>query len=183
MDIGKFKVSPLRLAAWILIPSLLIAGVGLSSYALRLQSDWKLTRIQGLSEVLPRLAITQNQAGKIMEQFKGSEGLQTEDELMSHLQNAAHETGFTVNDLKVERRNAAEDEQMPVLLATVKGSGAFEIIEQFLNEVTASQHLLYASSLQVTRESRNAFGRNECSADITFELILFDALTEVGGAK
>lgn len=183
MDIGKFKASQTRLIIWILVPPLVVVGVGLSSYALQLQSEWRLNRTKGLSDVLPKLVQTQARSGKLIDEFEGAGAIQSEDELISYLQNVAQGAGFTVDSLKVARRASVPGLGMPVLTASVKGSGRYEAIEAFLGDVTANQHLLSESSLQVTRNARGAYEQDACRADITFELVLFDALKKSGGVR
>jgi hypothetical protein len=175
MDIGKFKASRMRLSMWMLIPPLLIAGVGLSSYALQLQSTWRLGRTKALSDVLPKLVHTQQQARALLDGFRGMENrsIQSEDALISFIQETARKVNFTVDSLKVERRDSGPGVVMPVLVANVNGSGAIDATYRFLTEVSASQQLLSESSLRITQQP-NAFDLKLCKADITFELVLFN---------
>ncbi len=91
MDIGKFKSSRSRLILWILIPPLLIAGVGLSTYALRLRSEWQLKRAQHLAEAFPRLVKSRESAVALLELFQGAEttNIDSEEELISFVQESA----------------------------------------------------------------------------------------------
>jgi hypothetical protein len=183
MDIGKFKASRTRLVLWILVPPLVFVGVGLSSHGLKLQSEWKLSRTKELSTVLPQLVNTQRQTEKIIDALggKGSRTIQSEDELISFIQSVAGKVDFTVDSLKVDRRASAQNKSIPVLIASVKGSGPLQAIEDFVNEATSASHLLSESSLQVNKgDSR--YGQDNCRADITFELVLFKHLNQAGGA-
>lgn len=185
MDIGKFKSSRGKLIVWILVPPLLIVGVGLSSYALQRQAEWRLNRTKRFAEVLPRLVRAQREADALFEEFTHSETgtVKTEDELISFLQSAAQKTGFTIDLLKVERTTSAQNASLPVLTANVKGFGMFLTVESFLKDVTSSQHLLSENSLQLTQES-SSYDASVCRANITFELVLFDALkTAKGGVR
>ena len=182
MGIGKFKSSRGRLILWVLIPPVLIASVGLSSQGLRTRSEWELKRTEVLVEVLPRLARVQAEADAVLQEFRGeqSTSIKTEDELISYLQNAAGKVGFTIDSLKVERRRSANDKNVPMLVAEVKGIGTFIDVENYLGEVSAGQTLLYESSLKVSRSS-TAVRADECHASITFDLVLFSALNPSGG--
>lgn len=182
MDIGIFKASQVRLIAWIIIPPVLIVGVGLSTYALKRQSEWKLSNTRELSEVLPKLIQTQEEAGALIKKIQGVEAdsLKNEDELISFLQGAAQKAGFMIDSLKVERSTAAQNSGIPVLTARVKGAGAFTEITSYIGDVTTAQVFLSESSLKVTRSS-NAYNKESWNADVTFELILFDSLGASGG--
>lgn len=184
MDIGKFKASRGRLIAWILIPPVLICSLGLSAYALRLQSEWQLNRTKSLSDALPRLVQTQRQAEKLIQGFQNSDAvvIQSEDELISFLQGAANDTSFIVDSLKVERAVSAENQNMPMLSAIVKGTGTFKGIGDFLNAVTVRQQLLSESKLQIKRAEKG-FGDDLFQADVAFELILFNPANAGGGTR
>jgi hypothetical protein len=181
MDIGKFKASRMRLTLWMMVPPLLVVGVGLSSYALQLQSTWKLNRTKALSDVLPKLVQTQQQAQTLLNTFQGMEGrsIKSEDALISFIQESARKVGFTVDSLKVERRDTGTAAGMPVLVANVNGSGALDSTYRFLTEVSASQQLLSESSLKISQQP-NAFDLKLCKADITFELVLFNVAKKGG---
>lgn len=181
MDIGKFKSSRGRLILWVLIPPVLIVSVGLSSQGLRTQSEWKLKRAEALVDVLPRLAQVQGEAKQVINTFRGeqSTSIKTEDELISYLQNAASKVGFTIDSLKVERRPSAAS-NVPMLVADVKGVGTFIDVENYIGEVSSGQHLLYESSLRVSRSS-HAVRADECQASITFDLVLFNSINASGG--
>ncbi|MDH3981997.1 MAG: hypothetical protein OES84_03755 [Kiritimatiellaceae bacterium] len=183
MDIGKFKSNPLKLTLWIMVPLVLTVGMGLSSYALKLQSEWQLSRTQVLSEILPQLAKSQDGARNLIKEFQGleTERVKTEDEFISFLQSAASQSGFTIDSLKVDRRVSVQNGNSPVLVASVKGAGTFQAVETYLGDVTSSQHLLSESSLQISQASRMA-EEGSCRADIVFELFLFEtSKPEAGG--
>ncbi|VGO17542.1 hypothetical protein PDESU_06139 [Pontiella desulfatans] len=184
MDIGKFKSSRGRLTLWVMIPPLLIVGVGLSTYALRLQSEWQLNRTQGLCEVLPKLMETQRQTLRVLEDFHSSKTkpISSEDELISFVQDAARKAEFTIDSLKVERRASAQNGNMPVLLASVNGNGAIDAIQRFLADVSVSQHLLSERSLQIAKQA-NGLDDQICKANITFELVLFKGFRSGAGGN
>lgn len=175
MDIGKFKASRGRLTAWIMIPPVLIVGLGLTSFALKLQSEWKLERAQVLQELLPRAAASQAEADALFQEFLASESgaITSEDELISFLQNAAHQADFVVDSLKVERRESAANNQAAVLTASVKGTGTFLAVQTFMGDAAMRQYLLSESSLQISQGGKGS-GAESCRAEIRFELILFD---------
>ena len=177
MDIGKFKASRARLVFWIALPPLLIAGGGLSAFALRLQSEWELDRIRALSEALPDLTQTQKLARELRAEFLESDAasIQSEDELISFLQKIAGKGGFTVDSLRVERRVSERNNNMPMLVADVKGSGSFWVIQKFLGDAASGQYLLSGTALQVSK-GRDSGNTDLCRAEITFELVLIDPL-------
>ena len=173
MDVGKFKSSRGRLILWVLIPSVLIAGVGLSTYALRVRSEWKLTRAQRLAEVFPRLVESRGNAVALQQHFHGEDLTQidSEDELISYVQERALNVGFTVDSLKVERLTS-KGGGLPALMAKVTGTGELGTIYRLLAEVSSAQQLLSESEFQVSRMA----DQNNPSlyrAEISFELILF----------
>lgn len=173
MDIGKFKASKARLTMWICVPPLLMAGIGLTSYALRLQSNWQLERTRELAQVLPRLADARNDAEALLSSFSDSESgsVASEDELISFLRNAAQEAGFTVDSLQVDRKTSAQG-NVPVLRANVKGTGSFAAMKTFVSDVSSRQQLLSETSLQISMENRG-LGEAICRVNIAFELVVF----------
>ncbi|MDF7799996.1 hypothetical protein P4C99_11020 [Pontiellaceae bacterium B1224] len=174
MDLGKFKASRTRLLLWVLIPPFLISGIGLTSFALDQQSTWVLERTKALSEILPKVVAAQESVESLLQTFNASEAgrIKTEDELISFLQNAANNADFMVDSLKVERKVAAMSKNVPVLAASIRGSGTIMAVRSFLGDVTARQQLLSETSLQINQGGRS-LGEESCRADITFELILF----------
>jgi hypothetical protein len=170
MEVGKFKASRGRLVAWILVPPLLIVGIGLSSFAMKLQSEADLNRTRRLAEVLPNVVMARQEAEALLDGFYNSEAgsVQSEDELISFLQGYAAKVDFRVDSLKVDRRAKGPT---PVLVATVKGNGSFSEVQQFLGDVTASQQLLSESTLQIT-QIIDDYGVASCRMDVTFELVL-----------
>ena len=72
MDVGKFKVNRVRLILWLAIPPALALGLGLSTYALRLRSEWKLSLTSKLATVLPSLVYTQEKARDLLVDFQNS---------------------------------------------------------------------------------------------------------------
>lgn len=174
MDIGKFRASKGRLIAWIVIPPVLAVGIGLSSFAMKLQSEWRLERTQVLADLMPEVEKARMEAENLMVRFRESESgsISGEDELISFLQNAAQQAGFTVDTLKVERKPSVVNKSVPVLMASVRGSGTLASVQGFMGDVSSRQHLLSETSLQVSQGGRN-MDENSCRADITFELILF----------
>ncbi len=180
MDVGKFKASRSRLIAWTLIPPVLIVGVGLSAYALQLQSKWQLERTKGLATVLPKLILTQNEAKELLREFGESGIIESEDQLISFLQGVAQKTGFSIDSLKVDR--SSKDSSQAVLIARVKGTGTFLAIESFVGDVNATQPLLSETAMQVSRIIKS-YQKDQFNAEITFELVMFKAAKAVGGTK
>lgn len=174
MDVGKFKASRARLTMWIIIPPLLVSGIGLSSHALRLQSQWSLSRTEKLTDVLPKSVQAQKQGRRLLEQFHRLETVQSEDELISFLREAAQRTGFMIDSLKVERKVSTKS-KMPVLVASVRGSGSFEVIQKYLGDTAVRQPLLFENSLKVSGASRSVEGRG-FAVDVVFELLMLNGI-------
>lgn len=175
MDVGKFKSNRVKLTLWIMIPLFLMTGLGLSCYGLRLQSEWKLNRTKVVANILPQLGVSKQQALDLVNEFQGdkSDVVRSEDEFISFLQNAADKANFMVDSLKVDRKESAAG-NMPLLVASVRGEGKYLDIETYMSDVTARQHLLTVSSLKISQSNRMG-DETSCRAEITFELILFDA--------
>jgi len=178
MDIGKFKSSRLQLTLWILVPPLLIVGVGLSTYALQLQSEWQLNRTKTMAEVLPKLAKAESAVVALLGQIDNpeSQAISSEDGLISFIQSTARRVDFTVDSLKVERKapGKGSGSDLPLLSAKVIGSGNIDAIQRFLADVGAAHQLLAESELQISQQSNGIDARN-CRAEITFDLVLFEA--------
>ncbi len=174
MDIGRFKATRTRLVMWLMLPPLLIAGIGLSSYAVRLKSEWELTRTEGLTSVLPKLVRVRKQAFHLVDEFEeNSLTLHSEDDLIVYLRKAAQASGFDVDALKVNRK---KDKVMTILTASLTGTGSFESIQRFLGNVSAGQHLLSERELQLTRVFQSG-GAPAYKADLTLSLAMFDTGT------
>ena len=181
MDIGKFKASRGRLILWTLIPPALIVGIGLSSFAMKSQSEWRLNRTRLLAEMLPEMVKSQQSAHDILFKFDGAQStsLKSEDELISYLQGTAAKGEFRVDSLKVDRQASSGGGDVNRLIASVVGSGRFRDVEDFIGDVTSEQHLLNESSVKITEASRVA-AKGLCKAEITFELVVFDHLKSRG---
>ena len=180
MDIGKFKATRLRLILWILLPPLIITGIGLSAYALRLQAEWELNRISLFSDVLPELAMTQQKAQDLLKDFQASEAysIRSEDDLIAYIREIERKSEFTIDTLEVVRKSSRND--MSVLTALVEGEGLFETIQTFMSDVVSRQHLLYSSQLEVAKGmGPDAEVSERLRAEITFELILLDSLKTI----
>lgn len=176
MDIGYFKASRARLLLWVLIPPILIAVIGLTSFALNQQSKWALERTKSLSEILPKVVAAQQNAEALIDTFNASEvgRIKTEGELISFLQDTANKAECMV-DVKVERNTSAAGNDLPVLTANVRGAGTLAAMQVFLGDISSRQQLLSETSLQISQEGES------CRAEITFELILFNHNKPVGG--
>lgn len=174
----------MRLILWIVLPPLIFTGMGLSAYALRLQAEWDLNRTRLLSDVLPKLAHTQRQARDLMNEFQTSEAasIQSEDDLIAYIRDIERKSEFTVDTLEVERGSSKRN--TPVLTAQVEGEGTFAVIEKFISDVVAAQHLLYGSRLEVSKgKGVDIVESDSLKANITFELILLDSLKPIAGEE
>ena len=74
MDVGKFKVSGIRLKTWLIIPPLLMASVGLGSRAWQRRAQWRLQETKALSEVLPPFITARKNTIDLFEGFKTATG-------------------------------------------------------------------------------------------------------------
>ncbi|MDZ8119283.1 hypothetical protein [Pontiella agarivorans] len=168
---------------WVIIPPLLIVGIGLTSFALKLQSEWQLERTRVLADLLPRVNYARKAAQELMVRFRESESgsIKTEDELISFLQNAAQAAGFTVDNLKVDRRSSETGANVPILSARVRGTGTLLSVQNFMGDVSSRQYLLSETSVELSQSGMTE-GEDTCRAEITFELILFQTGKTGGGA-
>lgn len=174
MDVGKFKASRGRLISWVILPPVLIVGIGLSSFALSLESEWELERTRVLAELLPKVEEARKEADNLIVQYRESDtgSVTSEDELISFLQNIAQQTGFTVDTLKVERRGSSAGHNVPVLTAHIRGSGTMLSLQNFIADAGSRQQLLSERALKISQGGQ-VVGEEICRADITFELALF----------
>ena len=182
MDVGKFKVNRVRLILWLAIPPALALGLGLSTYALRLRSEWKLSLTSKLATVLPSLVYTQEKARDLLVDFQNSPSreIQSEDQMISFLQDASQRTGFTVDSLKVDRRRSPLNSDMSLLKAQIIGLGRLEAIEQFMHEVSDGQYLLSEKMLKISK-SASSFDSDLFQTEMELELLLFNSVTGAGG--
>lgn len=181
MDVGKFKASPLRLTAWIMIPPLVIVGIGLASQAMRLQSEWKLSRTKELSDVLPRMVQVRKQSNDLLDKFMSPSVLKNQGDLMAHLYDVANDTGFTVES--VTPSESKSDEEMSVARARIEGYGSFKSVQRYLGKVILNQPLVYESSLRISNNKRGELMQNECKAIVTVDLLMPSVLQQERGTR
>lgn len=176
-----------RLKAWLIIPPLLIVGLGLSSNAWRQRSHWELQKARALSEVLPAFITARKDVMGLIDGFKQSSAgeIGSEDQLISFLQDMAQQNEFlvdTVNVITQKNQRQPQQKAIPVLNAVVRGSGDLAAIQLYINQVKTQQRLLSVSSLRMS-PPKDA-GSTLYDAEIIFELILLDELqTAKGGAQ
>ncbi|MCF7849622.1 MAG: hypothetical protein K9M45_12290 [Kiritimatiellales bacterium] len=171
MDVGKFKASRKILQGWVVIPPLLIVLVGLGSYPIQRKAYWSLKRTKALHEILPMFVQIRRESTEVIQLFQGSEDeISMEDQLISFLQEAAQECGFTVDSVNVERQRLKPGEKLPVLRVAVKGVGSFNTIERYLNEVAQAEYLLSEEAIRLSRARDQAM--DHYSAEIIFERLL-----------
>lgn len=161
---------------WIAVPPLLSVGVGLGTFTAQRWSQRELNRTKVLADVLPLLVKTQRETGAVLAEFRklGNGTIQSEDQLISFLQETARHTAFTDTSVKVERRLSEGSRGIPVLIAEVKGSGNFNAINQFIADVISEQHLLSERSVKISQSSTD--GAVDYRAELSFELLLFNEL-------
>ena len=177
-----------RLKAWLIIPPLLIVGIGLSSNAWRQRSHWQLQKTRALSEVLPSFITARKDVGNLIDGFKQSSAgeIGSEDQLISFLQDMAQQNDFLVDTVNVvnqkNQRQPQQQKAIPVINAVVKGSGDLAAIQLYINQVKTAQRLLSVSSLRMSPPKDSSV--KSYNAEIVFELILLDELqTAKGGSR
>jgi hypothetical protein len=186
MDIGKFKASSGRLMAWIVIPPVLIVGVGMSAYAWQQRAEWQLRQNESLSEVMPVFIKAQTAAGKLISDLGVNEkdAIASEDQLISFLQEAAVRRAFTIDAVQVVRHEKVTGQAVPVLSASVEGFGEFSAIQLYINEIKSAQQLLSVRSMDLTQPKKRKADDEIFDARIVFDLLLFDeVLKTTGGSK
>lgn len=185
MDIGVFRASRVRLMVWIVVPPLLIVSLGLGTEALKRRSEWELNRTKEMTKILPKLIQMRERASDVLIEFKkGSEEqvIESEDQLISFLQEEAQQVGFTVDSIKVERRSSEVNPSISVLVASVKGTGSFDAIELYLGDVTTAHCLLCESAIKLSQvqEYNAGFYRAELAFELT---LLHGSKGASGGVK
>jgi len=171
MDVGKFKASRRMLQGWIILPPLLIILVGLGYVPIQRQAYWSLKRTQALHEMLPMFVQSRRDSVELIELFKSAEDeMSMEDQLISFLQEEAHECDFTVDSVNVKRQQPSGRGQLPALRVTVKGAGSYNSIERYPNEVAMAEYFLSEESIRLSRAG--GAGINPYSAEIIFERLL-----------
>ena len=181
MDVGIFITSGRRLKIWLIIPPLLMVGVGLGSSAWRQRAQWQLEEAKALSELLPPFISARNSAINLYKEFETSEGgeLGSEDQLISFLQDMAQQNDFMVGTVNIVDRKQ-QKQTVPVLNAVVRGEGDFTAVQLYINEVKSKQQLLSVDSIKVLQPTE----RSEAGVygvEIVFELLLMDEIKALGG--
>ena len=185
MDIGIFKASGRQLKAWLIIPPLFIVSVGLGSHAWQQRAQWQLQKTKALSEVLPSFITARKNVIALIDGFQTStgEGLGSEDQLISFLQDMAQKNNFMVDTVNVVSRKEMQRQTVPLLNAVVRGEGDFAAIQLYINEVKTEQRLLSVSSIKLLQPTEVSVG-NMYEVEIIFDLLLLDELKAFsGGAR
>lgn len=182
MDVGTFKASQARLMAWIVIPPLLIVGVGLSSYAWQQRAVWRLQQTRSLSDVLPLVIESKREATKLIGDLglSAKSAIGSEDQMISFLQEVAVKHGVMIESIQVVRREPERGENIPVLSASVESLGEFTALQLYVNEIKSAQSLLSVSSLELT-QPREQISKDIFEANITFDLMLIDEVLKTSG--
>lgn len=184
MDVGIFKISKIRLITWTVIPPVLIAAVGLSSYALRQRAEWRLQQTQALSDVLPAVIGAQSAVRQLFEDLGLSEEkrIASEDQLISLLQEKATQRNITFKTVQVVRRDKSKGSNVPVLSAVVEAFGDVAAFQLYLNDIKANQPLLTASSIKI--EQRTDDGQaGDFELKVIFDLLLVDEVLKASGGS
>ncbi len=177
-------VSGMRLKVWLIIPPLLMVGVGLGSHAWQQRAQWQLQEAKALSEVLPPFIAARKAAVGLFEGFKTSAAgeLGSEDQLISFLQDMAQQNDFMVGSVNVvDQKN--QQQALPVLNAVVRGEGGFAAIQLYINEVKTEQRLISVGSIKIMQPDEGSLG-DVYNVEIVFELLLLDGMKSLnGGAR
>lgn len=184
MDVAIFKVNKVRLIAWIVTPPLLIAALGLSSYALRQKAEWRLKQTQALSDVLPSVNQAQSEVRQLYENLGLSKGqrIASEDQLISLLQEKAMKRKILFKTVQVNRKDESKGSKIPVLSATVEASGEIGAFQQYLNDIKVAQPLLTANSIRIEQSSDEG-GNREFELKVVFDLLLVDEVLKASGGS
>jgi hypothetical protein len=184
MDVGIFKVNKARLIAWIMIPPVLIAAVGLSSFALRQKAEWRLKQTQALSDVLPEVIQAQENVRKLFEDLGLSEEkrIASEDQLITLLQEKAVQRNITFKTVQVIRRDKSKANKIPALRATVEAFGDVAAFQLYLNDIKLAQPLLAASSINIAQRADD-IGDGNFELKVIFDLLLVDEVLKASGGS
>ena len=183
MDVGKFKASGRRMMAWVVIPPVMIAGIGLSTYAWKQRAEWQLRETQAISDVLPVFITAQKKASDLITDLGiNKEGqIGSEDQLISFLQEAALRNNFTVDAIQVVRREKNRGNQVPVLSASVQGSGEFADIQLYVNEIKSAQQLLSVNTMEIQQTFGIDMEEALFEASVVFDLVLIEEVLKSKG--
>lgn len=185
MDVGIFKVSKTRMIAWIVIPPVLIAAVGLSSYAFRQRAEGRLNQTQALSDVLPAIIGAQKETKQLFEDLGLSKEkrIASEDQLISLLQEKAIQRNISFETVQVVRRDKSKGSSIPVLRAVVEAYGNVGAFQLYLNDVKLAQPLLTASSIQIDQRIDDGGGGGDFALMVVFDLLLADEVLNASGGS
>lgn len=184
MDVGKFKASRGRLMAWIAIPPVLAAGIGMSAFAWQQRTEMELKQAQALSDILPSIIGARREAEDLFENLGLADDnmIGSENQLISFLQEAAVKHDFMVDSVQVDRRETNGKNKFPALNAAVEGVGEVRAVQFFINEVKSSQQLLSVEAINLSLP-RRAQVENNFNVSIIFKLLLVDEVLKSGGAE
>ena len=177
MDVGIFKVSKIRLIAWVVIPPVVIAAVGLSSYALRQKAEWRLKQTQALSDVLPAVTEAQTAVRKLFDDLglTKEKRIASEDQLISLLQDKAMQRNIVFKTVQVNRRDKSKGASVPALSAVVEAFGDVAAFQLYLNDIKMAQPLLTANSIKIEQRSEDGGGGGgDFELNVIFDLLLLD---------
>lgn len=182
MDVGKFKAGRARLVAWIIIPPIAMVSVGLSTYALKQHTEWKLKQSQAISDILPDIIQARKQVQNLFES-KGltrDQRITTSDQLFSLLEEKARNRNVTINRKQILNRENVIKTSIPMLNALVEASGTFSSYQLFLNDVLAAYPLISLRSVDILQssEGNNAAG---FQLRVMFDLMLVDEVLKADG--
>jgi hypothetical protein len=185
MDVGIFKVSKIRMIAWVVIPPVLITAVGLSSYALRQRAEWRMQQAQALSDVLPAVIGAQASVRQLFEDLGLSEEkrIESRDQLISLLQEKAVQRDITFDTVQVVRRDKSKGSDIPVLRATVEAFGDVSAFQLYLNDIKLAQPLLTASSINIVQRTDDGGGGGNFELKVVFDLLLVDEVLKASGGS
>ncbi len=172
--------------AWIVIPPVMIVGVGMSAHAWQQRAEWRLRQNEALSDVLPVFIKAQGAAAELIEDLgvNQKDAISSEDQLISFLQEAAVRRAFTIDAVQVIRHDKQKGKTVPVLSASVEGFGEFTAIQLYINEIKSAQQLLSVRSMDLTQPKKRKQDDEIFEARVVFELLLIDeVLQTTGGSK
>ena len=182
MDVGKFKASRKRLSAWIVLAPIIALSIGLSTYGWQQRMQLSLEETQALSDVLPDIIETRRDANLLFESLgaSGKGSGNSEDRLLSLLQDVSIKQEFIIESTQLKRMEKKTGSGFPTLRVIVEGSGDFQAVQLFINDIKLSQKLLSVETIDLSLP-RQADDDENFQTTIIFHLLLIDEVLQSGG--
>ncbi|MBU0676589.1 MAG: hypothetical protein KJ626_00600 [Verrucomicrobia bacterium] len=144
MDLGIFRRSKRVLAAWLVLPVLVIVVLHFSVKFYCWSAGRELRNRSQVVQVLPKVKRSLELARETISAYRLDPESRAEpsEELRLQLNEAAAASGFTVNTLSIEEADKSVSIGERALLVTVKGEGNQAALTTFLGRLEQSHSLL-----------------------------------------